>query len=250
MNNKILFLLFSLCICSVSKAETTVFSPDEKLKYRAHYGLLTAGYADFETRVSENDSSLLYTVIDFNTANLVDKLYKINYKFEAEYDPLTCLPVSSAYRLEEGNKSWSDRTEYHIDNFYLISEKQGMMLLAEDVRDIVSAIFYVRTINWNNYQLNDTVSYEMYFREKETFPLKLVYKGKELVDSEYGKISCVKLQPLSDPGKLFNGKSTVAMWVSDDENGIPIRISMDVLIGSFKFDLVEYENIKIPYSCE
>lgn len=246
-NYKIIALfLFSLCLCKLYAVEHVVTS-GEHLRYRAHYGLLTAGYADIaSTDTVVEGEKLMFTQIDFQTSNFVEKLFKIHYMFDGYYNPVDYIPEVASYHLIEGNKSWTDKTVYNRQAMSLHSEMNGEMEYEEYVRDIVSAIAYIRSTDWDAYQPNDTVSFDMYFREHDIFPLRIIYQGKETISTEFGKIPCVKLNPTSDPNKLFNGKSAITMWFSDDDNRILVLISIDVFIGSFKIDLAEYENLKYP----
>ena len=38
----------------------------------------------------------------------------------------------------------------------------------------------------------------------------------------------------------------MTIWVSDDDNHIPVRIETPIIVGSIKVDLVGYENIRYP----
>jgi hypothetical protein len=40
----------------------------------------------------------------------------------------------------------------------------------------------------------------------------------------------------------------MAVWVSDDKNHLPLRVSSPIVIGSVKADLMAYENLSNPFS--
>ena len=40
----------------------------------------------------------------------------------------------------------------------------------------------------------------------------------------------------------------MVIWVTDDENHIPVRIETPIIIGSIKVDLDAYENLRHPLS--
>lgn len=243
IGKKYFFVLMLMCCSVAMSAEECVVQPGEKIVYRAHYGFFTAGYATFSTQDPVGDEKdILFTDIDFKTTSFVEKLFKIHYAFESEYFVQDCLPRYAGYKLVEGDRSWEDKTLFKQQEHYLVSENNGELNFGEaPVRDIVSAIGYIRSIDWSKYQQNDTISFLMYFREHEIFPLNVIYQGKETVKLDGGEVRCIKLNPVNEPGKLFNGKSTINIWLSDDAYKVPVLISTDVLIGSFKLDLVEYE---------
>jgi hypothetical protein len=38
----------------------------------------------------------------------------------------------------------------------------------------------------------------------------------------------------------------MTVWVSDDENKIPLRIESPISVGSVKVDMMNYKNIRYP----
>ena len=72
------------------------------------------------------------------------------------------------------------------------------------------------------------------------------YAGKETVNTKYGKISTIKLQPLLLKGNTFKGGEDMTVWVTDDSNHIPVKIESKLSVGKIKVDLVQHENLKYP----
>ena len=44
-------------------------------------------------------------------------------------------------------------------------------------------------------------------------------------------------------GRVFKEDEDMTVWVSDDKNRIPIRVQANILVGSIKMDLTDYENL-------
>ena len=74
--------------------------------------------------------------------------------------------------------------------------------------------------------------------------LDIRFYGTETIKTKFGKVNCLKFSPLVEPGRIFDSPDDVTIWVSNDNNKIPIRIQFNLIIGSVKCDLVEYENLK------
>ena len=72
------------------------------------------------------------------------------------------------------------------------------------------------------------------------------YAGKEIVNTKYGKISTIKLEPLLLKGNTFKGGEDMIVWVTDDNNHIPVKIESKLSVGKIKVDLVQHENLKYP----
>jgi hypothetical protein len=47
---------------------------------------------------------------------------------------------------------------------------------------------------------------------------------------------------------MFEGGERMTIWVTDDENHIPIRIESPIIVGSIKVDMKSYEGLRHPLS--
>jgi hypothetical protein len=72
----------------------------------------------------------------------------------------------------------------------------------------------------------------------------VVYKGKETISTDLGNIRCLKFVPIVEPGRIFKENDDMTFWLSDDENKLPVSVKFEMIVGSFKCDLIEYQNIK------
>ena len=58
------------------------------------------------------------------------------------------------------------------------------------------------------------------------------------------KINTIKIRPYVQSGRIFEESESVTMWVSDDDNLMPLKIKAGLLVGSLNADLYEYKNLK------
>jgi hypothetical protein len=49
-------------------------------------------------------------------------------------------------------------------------------------------------------------------------------------------------------GTIFKGGEKMEVWVSDDDNRIPVMINTPILVGSIRVLLKSYRNLKHPGS--
>jgi hypothetical protein len=90
---------------------------------------------------------------------------------------------------------------------------------------------------------DDVVSVNMFFAD-EIFPFHLRYLGKETIKTKLGKINCIKISPVVEPGRMFKTKDDMTIWFSDDENCLPVLVRMDIrIIGAVVLKLINHENI-------
>ena len=86
--------------------------------------------------------------------------------------------------------------------------------------------------------LEDTIRTIRYkFLGKETKNFKKLGKFRTL------KFSC---QLATSNGESFEDGSEFFLWISDDENKIPLYIESPIRVGSIRARLATYENLKYP----
>lgn len=93
------------------------------------------------------------------------------------------------------------------------------------IQDLISAFYFLR----NNYEAkdlrkNEVIDLKMLYDDDGVFDFKLKYLGKEILRTKYGKVECLKFRPLVQSGRVFKEEESLALWVSNDKNKIPIRI--------------------------
>ena len=53
-------------------------------------------------------------------------------------------------------------------------------------------------------------------------------------------------RPLVQTGRVFKEEESLTIWISDDDNKLPVRIKASLLVGSIKADLDSYKGLKFP----
>jgi hypothetical protein len=86
------------------------------------------------------------------------------------------------------------------------------------------------------------------FFDEENFGFKLKYLGTETIKVDINgskvKIKTLKFRPYVMAGRVFKEEESLTLWVSADENKIPLKIKADLAVGSLRADLVEYKGLK------
>jgi hypothetical protein len=47
-------------------------------------------------------------------------------------------------------------------------------------------------------------------------------------------------------GRVFKEDESLTVWISDDENKIPIRLKASLAVGSLKADIESFKGLKTP----
>jgi len=252
MKVKILFLalLFSLLTSfntsNFDFSKTPVFIDGETLTFRVRYGIITGGEAKITTNMTQlNGQDVFHAVLTGKTTGAIDWVYKVYDVYESYFDPVTNLPEKAIRNIREGGYRYYDEVIFNQKEMYVVSQRNGKVSVPKNTLDMASVLFYVRRIDLNKLKENDIISIDTYFGD-ELFPFYIVYRGKDVVTIGSGKYNCFKFVPIVEPGRVFQKKDDMTIWFSDDENKIPVSIKFDIWAGSFRCDLVKFENLKYP----
>ena len=71
--------------------------------------------------------------------------------------------------------------------------------------------------------------------------LRIRYAGVETIKTKYGEIDCFKCNPVTVVGKFFRHEDDMAIWFTKDGYSTPIKIRLNLKIGSIVGELVSYQ---------
>lgn len=106
----------------------------------------------------------------------------------------------------------------------------------------MSAFYYSRTLNYSNLNVGDKIKLQNFYKDK-TYPLDVIYHGKETIDVPAGEFKCIKVEPLVQEGGLFKSEGELIIWLTDDDRKMPVRVKTKVVVGSITVELTEYEGL-------
>ena len=84
------------------------------------------------------------------------------------------------------------------------------------------------------------------FLDKELHDFKFRFLGRETLDLGIGKFKVMVFMPVVMKGRVFKNEEDLIVYVSDDENKIPLQIKANILIGAVKMTLTDYRGLKNP----
>ncbi len=70
--------------------------------------------------------------------------------------------------------------------------------------------------------------------------------GKEVVNSVVGKFNCLKFNPTIIAGRIFRKNSKLYLWITDDNNRIPVKANVELVVGSVTMELTGAKGLKFP----
>lgn len=223
------------------------FKAGEKLTYTVKFGPVVGGKATLKLKKETYKSMTVFrAVAQGKTVGFAEVLYSVNDVFESYFDQKTGFPYRIVRIVKEGNyrkheEAFLDREK---NTAYSVRE-DSVLVVPPDIMDMVSLVYFIRRINYNHLKPGDVIKSITYF-DDEIFPFDIRYKGKETVKTKFGAIRCHRFDPVVEPGRMFESEDDMQIWLSDDKNVIPVKVRFDLLVGSLRMELEEYENLKYP----
>ena len=250
-----LILLWSL-ITSNAQSESS-FQSGEWLKFKLNYsGWVKAGNATLEVKEATfKNRAVCYVVGKGWTTGPIKWFFKVNDRYESYFDTSTGRPYKFIRNINEGGHVKNRVIEFDYEqNLAFVNDlrhkTKKTVSITSDIQDMVSAYYYLRDhYDTETIKVGHTVKLNMFF-DNEIFGFKLKFLGRETINTKFGNINCLKFRPYVMAGRVFHEEESVTLWVSADNNKIPIKIKADLRVGSLRSDLVAFKGLKYPFEIQ
>lgn len=247
-----LFPFENLKAQELPEIQNNVFQRGEKAKYRVFYDAwltsgITAGTGTISVHHSIaqfNGRNTYHVGIEAKSVGLFNFFFKVRDKFESWIDEEALVPWQFKRDVREGDFRKKEEILFnHYDSTATSTRKT--IKVPPGVQDIVSAFYYMRTIDYSEAQPNDEFFID-FILDDSVYNSKIIFLGREIVETKMGKFRCLKFKPMVAQGEVFDEPYPMVLWVTDDKNLVPILGSSAVIIGSIKLELIEIEGLKHP----
>src|SRR6185295_14463898 len=184
------------------------FGTGEELEYRVNFGIFTVGHAltRIDSKVYSLKSRPCYKIDAYGaTSGLLSFLSKVDDQWGAYVDTAALVTHVSYRRLREGPFRRDEVVTFDHENqkaeVKVMNKETGIYdnvkyyPVERNVRDSVAGFMYLRVIDFSKRKKGDTISVKGFF-EDTSYILKIIYGGKEKVNSNVGKIMCHKIIPI------------------------------------------------------
>lgn len=266
MKRLLWFLPVLLLLTTASKREDSAyrmlvnhsFGKGEKLTYRVHMGWLNAGEASMEIDKKThtiNGRPCFRVDINGHTTGLADVLYKVRDNWGTYMDTLALLPQQSyRYIYEGGYRKFEIMSFDHsrdsvkvtpLDKETMQPKPDKFFAIPDNVQDIVSGYYYTRLVDFKMIKPGDIVNVDGFFDE-EIYHFRVRFIGREVLETRLGDVNAIVLSPIMEENKLFDGESSIKIWLSDDENKIPLKVRAKMFVGAVEVDIKTAEGLRKP----
>jgi hypothetical protein len=186
--------------------------------------------------------------------------YQVKDEYDSWIDKKTLLPNYSERSVNEGKYHIFEKIFFNQAGHQMsvsrsdhkgASETKTEHTVTDCVHDILSSFYNLRNFDVNNQQSGYVIPFKI-FMDKEEFSLKIRLTGRDNDKRIHGmgRYKTLKLQPDVIKGYVFKEDSKMTVWVSDDQNRIPLLIESPISVGSVKMVLKEYWGLKYDFKAK
>lgn len=194
-----------------------------------------------------------HSIITGYSYKFYDVFFRIKDIFESKFNTTNGRPFYFHRDISEGK--YRMKNTYNFNPDYSINarvkrkdepEKVTTLKGKECTFDLVSLFYYSRNIDFENIPpgVDQPVSFAI---DDEIFNLYYRYIGKEQKRVPgMGVHRTLKFAARVVAGEVFDGKEELTIWVSDDENKVPLYFETPIIVGRVSGRLSHFENLKFP----
>ncbi|CAH1001046.1 hypothetical protein LEM8419_02014 [Neolewinella maritima] len=240
-------------VCSI---RNTTFQSGEQIVYKLYYNWNFVWLAAGEVTFDVHDLPEQYRVtVRGQTYPSYEWFYKVTDNYTSYLDKETLLPQLHIKDIQEGGYQKYDRTKFYQDEQRIVSHrgrtaqetKPKYMNVDPCMHDLISIVYFARNLDYDRLNKNQEIPINI-LMDQEIHPLKIRYLGPEedVKIKGSGRYNTLRFSPQLITGELFKEGDEMKIYVSDDENKIPLLIESPVSVGSVKAVLHSYRGLRYP----
>ena len=238
------------------------FKEGESLTLIFHYrwGIVNADLGKGSVRLDTatlNGVPVFHCTAIGRTYKFYDNFFTVRENFQSWFTKDGLVPLRFTRDTHEGDYRckndfiyrWDEGNERIDANLY--TSKRGartvVLPLSKCVFDLPSLYYMARNMDLS--KVRPDVKYPMTFViDDDVFNVYFIYRGKEIKYVEgIGKVRTIKFAAKLLQGEVFKGDGDMTLWITDDENRIPVYIEAPIKVGFINARLGGYSGLRYPF---
>lgn len=250
-------VLFSLVFSCGLKGQPRElpYKDGETLHYAMNYkwGGINTDVGSATVQLEYGDG-IFHAVVEGHTFKFYDIFFKVREHFESRFYAQTLRPASFYRDTYEGKHSMKNIYNFDKENYNIHATVQKNDRPPRDTvlpgtastYDLVTLFFACRTLDFSKIPTDvpQPISFAI---DTDIYDLYYIYKGKEVKKIQgLGTFKTLKFSAKLVAGDVFTGKEEMTIWITDDENKIPLLFESPIIVGKVSGRLTEWEELKYP----
>lgn len=252
------------CIPVRSMAEKDLaYQAGEHLEFSVHYtwGMINSdvGVAtvDLDT-LTMNGRKVFHCAVYGKTIRWYDLIFKVREDFQSWFTADGIVPLKFTRDTREGKYrarntyayDWEAPEPYIAADVFSSSSGQRNVQLPLDscTYDLPALFFLARNMDFD--AVTPGVRYPMTFAiDDDVYNVYFILLGRETRKIRgLGTVKTIKFAAKLLAGEVFTGEEDMLIWVTDDDNRIPVCFEAPILVGTASGRLAGYSGLKHPFT--
>lgn len=237
-------------VVKLPKVTHNAFKRGERLEFNVSYGWVDAGEAIIEITHEKKviaGRDVMHVVGTGNSLGAFDWFFEVRDRYETYMDAEGVFPWIFVRNISEGG--FKLKQYYTFDQFKrkVKTNKGKEFDVPLGVQDMISAFYRARAIDFSDAKPNQVYEIQA-FVDEEVWPLRIRYLRTETIEIDRGKFDCMVFVPVVQKGRIFKKEEDMMVWVTNDDNKIPVLAKAKILVGSITMELRDFKGLANPVS--
>lgn len=247
-NNLPFIFIMAFTTLSFGQEQPRAFKGGEWLRYKMSYsGWMRAGSAILEIEETElNGKKVLHSKGTGWTSGMIKWFFKVDDVYQSYFDKDSVKPYIFKRKIDEGGykKDRQVTFNYTTNEAYVqdFIKQKDTTIAVNRIQDMLSSFYYLRNKDVRNFKIGDEIAIDM-FLDNQIYRFKLRFLGKDTLKTKFGKVKTLKFRPIVQSGRIFKAEESVTIWVTADNNKIPVKMEASLAVGSLRADLEAYKGL-------
>ena len=245
------------------REDALAFAAGERMSFVMHYqwGAINTdvGYAEARLdTVTFNGQKAFRCVAVGKTTRFFDLFFKVREDFRSYFTCDGLRPLKFTRDTHEGGYEarntylydWK-AAEPHIDATVYTSKAGEMSYeipLTPCTFDLPALFYFARNMDFD--AVEPGKRYPMTFAiDEEVFNVYFILYGRETIKVKgFGTVNTIRFAAKLLEGEVFKGEEDMMIWVTDDDNRLPVYFEAPLLVGKATGRMTGYEGLKHPFT--
>ena len=202
----------------------------------------------------DEEENCYHATMAARTAPFFDVFYKIRENFQSRFAVEDFRPMEAIRDTYESGYTATNHFIYDWEAGFIRAEvsyrgapPEYMEIPLESFSyDIVTIVYYLRNLDWAKAE-TDQVCEAPFAIDDDVFNIYVTYRGKEkLKVRKMGYYRAMRLSCTLVAGVLFEGDQELQVWLSDDDNRMPLAVMVPLKMGTLWAWFKGAEGAKFP----
>ncbi|MEI6899695.1 MAG: DUF3108 domain-containing protein [Bacteroidota bacterium] len=259
ISSLILILLLAQTISAQCFKKNEAFQAGEFVSFNISYNFgpiwMDAGTVTFSvTNENFHGKACYHLKATGKTFFSYDYFFKVRDYYDSWVDQQNFNTIEFRRSIVEGKYSLLNTIRYDTNRSKIISNtKRNNDPVTHDTIipkpctfDMLSAVYFTRTMDLTSMERDKKIPVNVVIDEN-LYDIFFKFLGKEIIETNDGqRYRCNKFSARMVQGTIFKGDEDVLVWITDDENKIPVLVEAKIIVGTVKACLKEVKGLRNP----